>query len=96
MSTTEFHERIDRLEDQLTRVLSILKDPAPPEPLLDVHAVADRLNVSKRTVESLISSGEIKPIRIKGQRRFDLAAIEAYIKRCAEHPTRGKRRRRAS
>jgi len=75
MSTAGFHERIDRLEDQLTRVLSILKDPAPPEPLLDVHAVADRLNVFKRTVESLISSGEIKPIRIKGQRRFDLAAV---------------------
>lgn len=84
MSEPEFTDRIDRLEDLLSDVLEHLASPRPPEPLLSVDGVATRLGVSRRTVETLISIGELKPIRIKGSRRFDPKVIEAYIRRCAE------------
>lgn len=84
MNNPELIERICNLEDLLADVLTLLKSPPPIQSLLDVSDVAERLGVSKRTVETLISTGEIKPIRIKGQRRFDRDAIDAYIRRCAE------------
>lgn len=76
-----------RVLEELHRTATVkphLNYPAAPAPLLDVEGVADWLGISRRTVEKLISTGEIKPIRVKGQRRFDRDAIEAYIRRCAE------------
>ena len=58
--------------------------PTAPPPLLDLAGAAARLNVSKRTVEALIALGEIPVVRIgtgRGVRRFDPAAIEAFIRR---------------
>ena len=58
--------------------------PAAPPPLLDLAGAAARLNVSERTVESLVASGEIPVVRIgtgRGVRRFDPAALEAFVRR---------------
>ena len=59
---------------------------AEPPPLLDIKAAAARLNVSTRTVEALVADGEIPVVRIgtgRGSRRFDPAAVEAFIRRNA-------------
>lgn len=60
--------------------------PLTRPPLLDLSETAARLNVSTRTIESLVSMGEIPVVRIgtgRGVRRFDPDAIEAYIRRSA-------------
>lgn len=60
--------------------------PASPPPLLDLSGAATRLNVSQRTVEALVALGEIPVVRIgtgRGVRRFDPAAVEAFIRRSA-------------
>jgi excisionase family DNA binding protein len=58
-------------------------------PLLTVEQVAERLNVSVRTVESLIADGELVPLRIRGARRFTDQTIDAFLRSCA-----GKKKRR--
>ena len=62
------------------------RPPAGPPPLLDLAGAAARLNVSERTVESLVALGEIPVVRIgtgRGVRRFDADAVEAFIRRKA-------------
>jgi len=54
-----------------------------PKPLLSVNNLAKTLNVSKRTVEKIIADGEIRPIWIRGQRRFHPETVDAYIRRMA-------------
>lgn len=54
------------------------------QPLLDINGAAKRLNVSPRTVESHVAQGDIPVIRIgtkRGVRRFDPAALDAFIRR---------------
>lgn len=77
------------LEGPLTEALSnivrdhlatVLARPSRPEPLLTVGEVADRLAVSKRTVETMIAEGELKPVRVRGARRFERTAIDAYVR----------------
>ena len=48
--------------------------------LMTVKDVAEFLSVSPGTVEGLIKSGEIRPMRIGRQRRFDIRAIQAFIR----------------
>lgn len=53
-------------------------------PLLDLAGAAARLNVSERTVEALVAAGEIPVVRIgtgRGVRRFDPAALDAFVRR---------------
>lgn len=57
---------------------------AAPPPLLDLAGAAAHLNVSTRTVESLVALGEIPVVRIglgRGVRRFERASIDAYVRR---------------
>jgi len=58
-----------------------LNETDSPPSLWDIRDVAEYLNVSKRTVETLIDEGEITPIWVKGQRRFDPGTIDAYLRR---------------
>lgn len=53
----------------------------PPGQLLTPEQAASWLNVSLRTLDSLCAGGEIKPIWIKGARRFAPAALNAYAQR---------------
>lgn len=56
-----------------------------PEPdMLTVQQVADRLQVSERTIQTLIHSGEIPSVKIRRCRRIPAAAFDAYVRRKAE------------
>ena len=64
----------DRLSDRLLA----------PEALLDIKGAARYLAVSVRTVEALVALGEIPVVRIgagRGVRRFERAALTAYVRR---------------
>jgi excisionase family DNA binding protein len=52
-----------------------------PSPLWTVQDLAAYLNVSPRTVETLIADGAFRPIWVGRQRRFQPQAIEAYLRR---------------
>ena len=76
---------LDALAD---RIAARITSPtaAPDRRMLDLDGVASRLNVSPRTVESIVAAGEIPVVRIgapgkRGVRRFDPAAVEAYVRR---------------
>ena len=83
------------VEELATHLAAKLKEELPhqpeSEPLLDVGAVARRLNVSKRTVETLIAEGELTPIWVRGQRRFTTDAIDSYIRSNVGQSARGGR-----
>ena len=49
------------------------------DPLLDIDDVADYLGVCRRTVETIITKGKLKPIRVRSQRRFTRDARQAYL-----------------
>ncbi|WP_412070402.1 helix-turn-helix domain-containing protein [Rubrivirga sp. IMCC43871] len=76
---------LDALAAQLAdRVAQLVDAARTPPPLLDLAGAAARLNVSTRTVEALVASGDIPVTRIgagRGVRRFDPAAVEAFIRR---------------
>ncbi|WP_179299719.1 helix-turn-helix domain-containing protein [Rubrivirga marina] len=78
---------LDALAGRLAaRVAELIEEARTPPPLLDLDGAARRLNVSTRTVEALVADGEIPVIRIgtgRGVRRFDPAAVEAFIRRNA-------------
>lgn len=71
---------VDRLLDEVDGVSSLQST----EPLLELSDVAHYLQISDRTVETLIAEGQIEPIWIRGQRRFTIDAIEAYVRRRAQ------------
>jgi excisionase family DNA binding protein len=62
-----------------------VKPPTPNSvpPLLTVTEIADRLQVSLRTVRRLIKSERIKILRIGGSIRVAPAALEAYLTEAA-------------
>lgn len=57
--------------------------PPTPERLLTIDQVAERLGVSRRTVNTLIAEGELRPLRIRAARRFMPGAVEDYLRRAA-------------
>ena len=62
--------------------------------LLDISKVASRLDVSKRTVDTLLAKGDLPPpIWINSVRRWSPATIDAYIlSRAGQKPRKGRRR----
>lgn len=65
---------------------------------LKIEKVAEIMNVSKRTVEELIRSGELPSYRIRGNRRVDRADLVAYLLRSrsdADMPPQQERRKSA-
>ena len=77
-----------RLQAQL-----LLDEYTGLKPLLDVADVAKTLNVSPRTVEKIIGLGKLRPLWIKGQRRFHPDVVAAYLRTCEMQPRSRKRRR---
>lgn len=73
--------RLEVLETRLFETAQALSDLIPKQPpLLTVKDLARTLNVSARTVESLIAAGKIRPLWVAGQRRFHPDAINAYLR----------------
>ena len=50
--------------------------------LWSVDDVALYLGVSRRTVETLIADGQLRPLWVGGSRRFTKEAIRAYLDTC--------------
>jgi excisionase family DNA binding protein len=48
--------------------------------LLTLPQVAHYLQVSERTVETLVAEGELQPIYIRSRRRFEPEAVKAYLR----------------
>jgi len=76
-------ERLDRIEAMVEEILDHVRDPQP-DPLWSIEDVAARLSMSRRTIEKMVAEGDLTPIWIRGQRRFDPKTIDAYIRRCAD------------
>lgn len=72
----------------LTRVAEIIREENAKllsehrqmQPLMSLTEVAEVLGVSKRTVEDIISSGNLEPIWVRGQRRFHPQSVAAYMR----------------
>jgi len=91
----EFSEAIDDLREGVRRIEQTLRKSPPQKhvgQLLTVREVSEQLAVSVRTVETLIESGELLPIWIRGTRRFDPRTVDAFVRSCSVGP----RRRRSS
>ena len=85
--TQHIVEHVRALNSQLLHEHTTMK------PLMSVDDVAKTLNVSPRTVEKLIGLGKLKPLWVKGQRRFHPDAVTAYLRTCEKQPRSRKRRR---
>jgi len=91
-------QQIDRKLDHLEEVVTSStehENGVGASDLLDVKAVARRLNISVRTVESLIAEGQLKPLRIGRKRLFTSEAVETYLRSCAGRKPRMRSRRAA-
>ena len=83
-------ERLAAIEEKLTQILEALPTVADSsDALLGVAEVAEHLGVSARTVERLIAEGELRAVRIRGQRRFARSAVDAFV-RLSERSVRGR------
>ncbi len=49
--------------------------------LVDIREAAARLAVSKRTVQTLLYSGQLRGVKVGRCRRIALAELEAYVER---------------
>ena len=95
--------RIERLHAELRRELAeiiamqnerLLQQHTSLKPLMSVKEVARTLGVSERTVETLVAGGKLRPLWIKGQRRFHPDAIDAFIRAGERKEQRRTRRTR--
>ncbi|MCH7740753.1 MAG: helix-turn-helix domain-containing protein [Chloroflexi bacterium] len=80
-------ERItDALEELLSPTLKQLSDllnqlPNQDNALMTKADVATYLNVSIRTIDTLISEGELIPVHVRSARRFTRDSVDRYINR---------------
>jgi hypothetical protein len=54
-------------------------NPPIPESLHDVRGAAEVLNISVRSVYTLVSTGQLTPVRLLGRTLFDPADLRALI-----------------
>ncbi|MEL7167905.1 MAG: helix-turn-helix domain-containing protein [Bacteroidota bacterium] len=89
-------DRLDALGAKLD-ALSLQLD-RPADQLLTLRQVAERLQVSERTVERIVASGKLRPLWIERQRRFTTAAVDAYLRDVAKSskPSTKRKTKRAA
>ncbi|WP_431768770.1 helix-turn-helix domain-containing protein [Salinibacter sp.] len=78
---------IGRLRYQVEQLQDQLDGPEPR--LLDIDQVANRLNLSERSVRSLISDGTILSTKIRRRRLVPHEALERFIEHQLEDSGRG-------
>lgn len=49
--------------------------------LLTPHQVAERLQISRRTVDRLAADGELHRLKVRGATRFDSSDVDGYLAR---------------
>ena len=79
----QIRDELEGLRQGLEQIAERPPQAEGPIPLLSVKDVAAWLNVSKRTVETLIASGDLNPMRIRSKRMFAPKNVEAYLRTCA-------------
>jgi excisionase family DNA binding protein len=47
--------------------------------LLSAHDLADLFRISRKSVYRMASRGELRPVRVGGQLRFEFAEIERFL-----------------
>lgn len=90
LQPTELQRLLETISDKLSHDLAgVIREQLQGfkaqhgrQPLLSVKEVADFLNVSTRTVETLISEGVLVPLRIRGSRRFTPETLESFLVTC--------------
>jgi len=65
------------------------------EPLLALHDVAQRLNISDRTVHNLLDSGELEGMKIANRWRFTEQMVLDYLERARRKEGKGAKKKRA-
>lgn len=75
---------ICRRIEEVRKEVGRLRTERDPDRLDDLDEAADLLNVSRRTVETLIHSGELPSVKIRRRRLIPHRALKAYIRRKAE------------
>lgn len=88
--------KVEHLRAALRRIVqeeneALLERHRAMQPLLSIKDVACTLGVSKRTAETLVAEGELRPLWIKGQRRFHPDAVNAYLRSTATNSRRSGR-----
>lgn len=84
-------EHISQAIDHQNRQL--LEEHRALKPLLCVGDVARTLQVSMRTVETLIAAGKLRPLWIRGVRRFHPDIVIAYMRSCEKKRSTRRRKR---
>ena len=65
----------DAVESAITGAFDELDDQ-----LMTLPQVAHYLQVSERTVETLVAEGQLQPIYVRSCRRFEPEAVKAYVR----------------
>ncbi len=60
--------------------------------LLDSRTAADQLNVSLRTLDRIVASGDLRPVRIGRRRFFHVETVDAFVRELGRRPAQTKRR----
>jgi len=79
---------LSALQGLREEIRSLRQEPAPEERLLTARQVAEKLQISVRTLRTITDSGELPCIRIRGSVRYDRRMVETYISRCARGVSR--------
>ena len=81
-------EEVHALREEV-QALRRKEAPEGPDALLTREEAAERLRISKRTLDDMAAAGEIRPVRIRGRVLYHPETLSAYIQRCAGGDARG-------
>lgn len=73
-------QQLEQIHQDLQRLLT----QRNPDRLDDLDEAADLLNVSRRTVETLVHAGELPSVKIRRRRLIPHKALQVFIRRKAE------------
>lgn len=87
---TDLRQELSTLVDDLRQEVHELRDeiaalrrkeaPEGLDSLLTREEAAERLSISKRTLDDMADAGEIQPVRIRGRVLYHPETLEAYVR----------------
>lgn len=81
---TEIRELIRDVRDEFRAIRDELRGQRDPDQLLTTEDVANILNISVRTVDTLRASGELPSLKFRGLRRYKRDAVSAFVRSQAD------------
>jgi excisionase family DNA binding protein len=73
-------KEIARLQREIQALRKEINDPDAPK-LLSVEEVSEYLNLSERSVRSLIAGDELQSIKVKRRRLVPVSALEDFVQK---------------